>query len=30
MQCEQIGIPRDEFLAISLEGMRKVALDLGL
>jgi hypothetical protein len=30
MLCEQIGIPRDEFLAISLEGMMKVALDLGL
>jgi predicted hydrolase (HD superfamily) len=30
MQCEHIGIPRDEFLAISLEGMKKVAVELGL
>jgi hypothetical protein len=30
MLCEQIGIPRDEFLALALEGMRKVAADLGL
>ena len=30
MRCEEVGIPRDEFLAISLEGMRKVASELGL
>lgn len=30
MLCEQIGIPKDDFLAISLEGMRKVAQELGL
>jgi uncharacterized protein len=30
IQCEHIGIPRDEFLAISLDGMRKVAVELGL
>jgi uncharacterized protein len=30
MQCEQIGIPKDEFLIVSLEGMRKVAPELGL
>jgi hypothetical protein len=30
MQCEQIGIPKDEFLVLSLEGMRKVAPELGL
>jgi predicted hydrolase (HD superfamily) len=30
VQCEQIGIPRDDFLVISLEGMRKVAMELGL
>ncbi len=30
MQCEQLGIPRDEFLIVSLEGMKKVAIELGL
>lgn len=30
MLCEQFGIPRDEFLALALEGMRKVAPELGL
>jgi len=30
MICEQIGMPRDEFLAIALEGMRRVAPELGL
>jgi putative nucleotidyltransferase with HDIG domain len=28
--CEQIGIPRDEFLEIALQGMQKVAPELGL
>jgi uncharacterized protein len=30
MVCEQIGIGRDEFLAICLEGMRERATELGL
>lgn len=30
MQCEQVGISRDEFLTISLEGMKRVAMELGL
>lgn len=30
MRCEELGIPRDEFLAIALEGMNKRAGDLGL
>jgi uncharacterized protein len=30
MVCEQIGIPRDEFLAVGLEGMRARAAELGL
>ena len=30
MVCEQIGIPRDEFLAVCLEGMRARAAELGL
>jgi predicted hydrolase (HD superfamily) len=30
MQCEQIGISRDEFLGISLNGVKKVAQELGL
>ena len=30
MVCEQIGIGRDEFLAVCLEGMRARASDLGL
>lgn len=30
MQCELIGIARDEFLAISLEGMKRIGAELGL
>jgi uncharacterized protein len=30
MVCEQIGIPRDEFLAVCLAGMRERAGELGL
>jgi len=30
MVCEQLGIPRDEFLAVALEGMRARAGELGL
>ena len=30
MVCEQIGIARDEFLLLCLEGMRARAYDLGL
>jgi predicted hydrolase (HD superfamily) len=30
MQCEQIGIARDQFLALALEGMKRVATELGL
>ena len=30
MVCEQIGIGRDEFLAVCLEGMRQRAAELGL
>ncbi len=30
MVCEQLGIPRDEFLSVALEGMRLRADELGL
>jgi predicted hydrolase (HD superfamily) len=30
MECEQIGIPLDQFAAISLEAMTGIADDLGL
>lgn len=30
MECEQVGIPIDEFLQISLEAMQKISDDLGL
>jgi predicted hydrolase (HD superfamily) len=30
MRCEELGIPRDEFLAIALDGMSRTAADLGL
>lgn len=30
MVCEQLGLPRDEFLALALAGMVKVAPELGL
>jgi putative nucleotidyltransferase with HDIG domain len=30
MRCEELGIPRDEFLAIALQGMKKVSEELGL
>lgn len=30
MVCEQLGLPRDEFLKVALEGMKKSADDLGL
>jgi predicted hydrolase (HD superfamily) len=30
MVCEQIGIPRDEFLAVCLDGMRARSVELGL
>jgi predicted hydrolase (HD superfamily) len=30
MVCEQLGLPRDEFLKVALEGMLKRADDLGL
>ncbi len=30
MLCEQIGIPKPEFMAIALEGMRNVSGELGL
>jgi predicted hydrolase (HD superfamily) len=30
MVCEQIGIPRDEFLVVCLQGMRTRAAELGL
>lgn len=29
-RCEEIGIPLDEFLGMALEGMKKVAVELGL
>ncbi|MEM2118926.1 MAG: HDIG domain-containing protein [Candidatus Bathyarchaeia archaeon] len=28
--CEEIGLPRDKFLEIALEGLKKVASDIGL
>ncbi len=30
MVCEELGIPRDEFLQVALEGMRESAEELGL
>ena len=30
LRCEELGIPRDEFLGIALEGMRKMSAELGL
>jgi predicted hydrolase (HD superfamily) len=30
MGCEELGMSRDEFLELALEGMEKVSDDLGL
>jgi putative nucleotidyltransferase with HDIG domain len=30
LMCEEIGIPREKFFQIALEGLKKVAADLGL
>ena len=30
LECEQIGIPLDEFIRISVDAMRDIADDIGL
>lgn len=30
MMCQELGVPRDDFLALALDGMRKVSGELGL